>query len=144
MRGTDASILTACTSLTTVYSANAEHAAKFHAGVPPTLNGWDMLPMLCLHRVGQPRAHSAQRPQFARVVTTTWSPGRTVVTSEPTASTTPAPSWPMTTGVGNGMVPSSTDWSLWHTPAATIFTLTSPAPGSRTSSRSVTVAFSPS
>ena len=65
------------------------------------------------------------------------------MTSEPTASTIPAPSCPITTGVGNGMVPSSTDWSLWQTPAATIRTSTSPAPGARTSSASVISAFSP-
>ena len=47
------------------------------------------------------------------------------------ASTTPAPSWPSTDGAGNGMVPSMTDRSEWHTPAATIRTLTSLGPGSR-------------
>jgi len=138
------SILTAWTSSTTVCSANTEAAAKFQAGSPPTVNGWVMLPMLFLHRVGHPVAHAAHRPQLARVVTTTWSPGATVVTSLPTSSTTPAPSWPITTGVGNGIVPSSTDWSLWHTPAATIRTRTSPGPGSLTSTASLTTAPVPS
>ena len=41
----------------------------------------------------------------------------------------PAPSWPRTDGAFQGMVPSSTDRSEWHTPAATIFTLTSVGPG---------------
>ena len=53
----------------------------------------------------------------------------TLVTPAPTASTTPAPSWPSTTGVGNGMVPSITDTSVWHSPARSMRTSTSPGPG---------------
>ena len=49
---------------------------------------------------------------------TTWSPTLTERTSEPTASTTPAPSWPSTDGAFHGMVPLITERSLWHTPAA--------------------------
>ena len=44
----------------------------------------------------------------------------------------PVPSWPSTTGVGNGMVPSITDTSLWQTPAAWRSTRTSSARTSRT------------
>src|SRR5437016_13098305 len=44
----------------------------------------------------------------------------------------------MTSGVGNGMVPSMTLTSLWHTPAAAIRTRTSLAPGARASRSSVT------
>ena len=80
-------------------------------------------------------------PQLAIVASTTWSPGCKVVTAPPTASTTPAPSWPSTAGVGQGMVPSMTLMSLWHTPAFTMRTTTSVGPGSRTSSPSVTSAF---
>ncbi len=65
-------------------------------------------------------------------------PGATWVTPAPTASTTPAPSCPSTTGTGNGMVPSTTDRSLWHNPAAEMATSTSPGPGSRTSRSSTT------
>ena len=60
---------------------------------------------------------------------TTLSPGDTLVTPSPTASTTPAPSCPSTPGAGNGMSPSRASASVWHTPDATIFTSTSPARG---------------
>ena len=79
--------------------------------------------------VGWPRSQAAQRPQLPSVVSTTWSPTFTLVTASPTCSTTPAPSWPRTTGVGNGMVPSTTDTSLWHSPALTMRTRTSCGPG---------------
>ena len=85
-------------------------------------------PIALRHMVGRPRSQSAQAPQLASVDSATWSPGPTWVTPAPTASTTPAPSWPSTTGTGNGMVPSTTDRSLWHSPAAEIATSTSPGP----------------
>src|ERR1700694_4766869 len=59
----------------------------------------------------------------------------------PTSSTSPAPSWPSTEGDGQGIVPLITLMSLWHTPAATIRTLTSAGPGARTSKSSVISAF---
>ena len=55
-----------------------------------------------------------------------------------TAATTPAPSWPSTAGVGNGMVPFTTDTSEWHSPAAWTRTRTSFARRSRTSTSSRT------
>ena len=58
-------------------------------------------------------------PQLETVAMTTWSPGFTRVTREPTASTTPAPSWPISEGAGHGIVPSRRLTSLWQTPAAT-------------------------
>ena len=78
------------------------------------------------------------------MVITTWSPGARPVTSEPTSSMIPAPSWPMTTGGGNGMVPSMTDRSLWHTPAETMRTFTSVGAVSRTSTSVATAAVLPS
>ena len=48
----------------------------------------------------------------------TWSPTATSVTPSPTASTTPAPSWPSTTGSGFGVAPVITFQSLWQTPLA--------------------------
>ena len=69
---------------------------------------------------------------------TTWSPGLTERTSLPTASTTPAPSWPSTDGAFHGMVPLMTDRSLWQTPAAPMATRTSVGPGSPMVSWSVT------
>ena len=74
-----------------------------------------------------------QVPQLCRVAMTTWSPTLTERTSEPTASTTPAPSWPSTDGAFHGMVPLITDRSLWHTPAAPMATRTSVGPGRRRS-----------
>ncbi len=88
--------------------------------------------------------HHLHAPQNAIVCSTTWSPGFTLVTASPTASTTPAPSWPSTAGGGHGIVPSSTLRSLWHSPAVVTRTLTSVGPGGRTSTSSRTAAFSPS
>ena len=102
-----------------------------------------MLPMVVRHHVGRPVLHQRHMPQLARVETTTWSPGFTMVTADPTSSTTPAPSCPSTDGEGQGMVPSTTLRSLWHTPAAAVRTTTSVAPGARTSSSSVSSALSP-
>ncbi len=42
---------------------------------------------------------------------TTWSPTARRVTPSPKASTTPAPSWPSTMGIGRGRLPSMTDRS---------------------------------
>ncbi len=69
--------------------------------------------------------------------------GRDLVTPGPTASTMPAPSWPRTDGGFQGIVPSITDRSEWHTPAAWTATSTSPRPGSLTVSWSVTSASLP-
>ena len=64
------------------------------AGSPLKVKGWDTLPRVFTHQVGWPVLQARHVPQLARVAMTTWSPGLTEVTSEPTASTTPAPSWP--------------------------------------------------
>ena len=68
--------------------------------------------------VGWPLSQAEHWPQFDRVEITTWSPTVRPLTAEPTSDTMPTPSWPSTTGVGNGMVPSITDTSLWHTPGS--------------------------
>src|ERR1700694_519826 len=140
-RGTSLSIGTTWISFTTVISLNADVAAKLKAGSPRTVKGLVMFPMLCRHQVGLPVLQWRHIPQLARVVMTTWSPGLTLDTSSPTSSTIPAPSWPSTEGDGQGIVPLITLMSLWHTPAATIRTLTSAGPGARTSKSSVISAF---
>jgi hypothetical protein len=56
--------------------------------------------------------HARQRPQFAIVDKTMWSPGRTDVTPSPTRSTTPAPSCPSAAGACQGIVPSMTETSV--------------------------------
>ncbi len=102
-----------------------------------------MLPSELLHHVGWPVPQARQAPQLAKVAITTWSPGFTDRTASPTASTMPAPSCPSTAGAGKGMVPSITDRSEWHTPAACMRICTSFDPGPRTSSSSVTSTPSP-
>jgi hypothetical protein len=47
----------------------------------------------------------------------------------PTSRTCPAASWPRTIGVGRGRLPSTTDRSEWHSPAASTRTSSSPGPG---------------
>src|SRR4051812_10466027 len=141
--GTSLSIGTACTSFTTVSSANDDVAAKLPAGSPPTVKISRRLPRVLRHQVGLPTEHWSQMPQLETVAMTTWSPGFTRVTSDPTASTTPAPSWPMSDGAGHGMVPSRRLTSLWQTPAATSRTSTSSGPGSITVTSSRTSAPSP-
>ena len=136
--GTSLGMRTACTSLTTVTSEKTDEAAKFEAGSPLKVKGVVMLPSELLHHDGCPVLQARQTPQLASVAMTTWSPGLTEVTEDPTASTTPAPSCPITSGAGKGMVPSMTERSEWHTPAACMRTWTSLGPGARTSSSSVT------
>ena len=80
---------------------------------------------------GRPAAHMAHAPHDSND-STTWSPTATLVTSGATATTSPAPSWPSTTGGGNMIVPFRTDTSLWQRPAASMRTRTSPARRSRT------------
>ena len=70
-------------------------------------------------------------------------PTRSVCTPGPTASTTPAPSWPIAIGVGRGHSPSRTWRSEWQTPDARIRTRTSPARGSASSTVSTTVGLPP-
>ena len=51
---------------------------------------------------GCPLRHCGQAPQNPDRQATTWSPGFTVVTAPPTASTTPDPSWPITMAWSRG------------------------------------------
>ncbi len=138
LSGTSGSMTTAWVSLTTTCSVNTPVLAKLKAFSPPTVKGRDSRPIVSRQWVGWPRSQAAQRPQLPSVVRTTWSPTATFDTASPTCSTTPAPSWPSTTGVGNGMVPSTTDTSLWQRPALTIRTRTSCGRGSRTATSSRT------
>src|SRR3989442_787034 len=54
--------------------------------------------------VTSPFRQARQRPQNGTMENDTWSPGRTCDTPSPTASTTPAPSWPNT--IVSRLVPS--------------------------------------
>src|SRR5262245_40774328 len=71
----------------------------------------------------------------------TWSPTLTLSTPGPTRSTTPAASWPSTTGKGCGTSPLMRWEALWHTPLATHRTCTSCGPGSSSSTSSITRGF---
>src|SRR5207248_5573221 len=62
----------------------------------------------------------------------TWSPRANSLTPSPTSSTTPAPSWPSTSGSGSAMVPLIAERSEWHTPQAPRRTSTSPRLGAST------------
>src|SRR5262249_19566441 len=131
--GTRGSTGMALCSRTSVSSAKAEALANWYAGVPRIANGVVSFGLgAWRHAVGLPPSHAAHRPQCASVDRMTASPSFTLVTPGPTASTTPAPSCPSTTGTGYGMVPLMTLWSEWQRPAARIATRTSPGAGSRT------------
>jgi hypothetical protein len=64
----------------------------------------------------------------------TWSPGARPCTPAPISSTTPAPSWPGTTGHGISTDPSIAFRSSLHTPLACSRTRTSPRRGGASSS----------
>src|SRR3990172_5452599 len=80
-------------------------------------------------RVGRPLTHISQCPQNTDRQQMTWSPGFTYVTWSPTASTIPAASWARIGGGGSGYSPSTKCRSLWQTPEATVWTMTSRAIG---------------
>ena len=75
------------------------------------------------------RTSCSARRTAGRTVTT-WSPGLEVVDLGPTSVTTPAPSWPPSTGAhGSGITPSSRCSSEWQMPEAASWIITSPALG---------------
>ena len=51
-----------------------------------------------MQRLVRPLRQWTHSPHSGANRVTTWSPGRTILTPSPTASTTPAPSWPSTHG----------------------------------------------
>jgi len=88
-------------------------------------------------RWGWPLSQEWQWPQLGTKLRMTRSPDLTMVTPSPTDSTMPEPSWPST--AGNAMV-ASPFWkcrSLRHTPAARIFTSTSPRLGGSSATVSI-------
>src|SRR5690348_15062998 len=88
------------------------------------------------HRLCMPRAQYEQRPQDGRKLRTTESPSATWLTLPPTLTTTPAPSWPPTTGNGIGMSPVTRCSSEWHSPLAVSLTRTSLSFGASSSTSS--------
>ena len=89
---------TICGSVTTVWVARVPQCRTPVSTCPPARwrrRGWCSS---CPHRRGAPRRHCRHRPHGTAQVMTTRSPAATDVTPSPTASTTPAPSWPSSIG----------------------------------------------
>jgi hypothetical protein len=81
-------------------------------------------------RFCMPLAHGRHRPQPGMNCSTTWSPGATLLTADPTCSTMPAPSCPPANGSFIAGMSPVTRWSSeWQRPAATILMRTSVGPG---------------
>ena len=142
-RSSPASTRTQVCAATTVRSANDE-AVQWLIGPPAPWNRTVpsiMVPASdhpCIsQRFGRPWVHIRQAPQYGSHVRITWSPGATFVTPAPTASTTPAPSWPKMAGSGQGNEPSMVCRSEWQTPLAASRTATSPARGPSISTSSI-------
>src|SRR5215472_18225857 len=86
------------------------------------------------HRFCRPVEQYRHVPQAGMKEHTTWSPTRTRVTPGPTASITPAPSWPPTIGSRPVLSPVCRCSSEWHMPDALKAIRTSPCLGSSSSS----------
>src|SRR5439155_25046056 len=105
-KGTSLSIFTAACSLTTISSANVPVPANANSCSSPAVNLWlALVTKPRLHSCGWPRRQSAHVPHGGIQLMITWSPGATLVTPSPTATTSPAPSWPSTAGIPTGIVP---------------------------------------
>ena len=88
-------------------------------------------------RLRRPARQARHCPHDGTNENATRSPGATCVTRSPTASTTPAPSWPSTIGQRPcPSAPSARCTSEWQTPAAATRTSTSSALGSSSSTSS--------
>ena len=94
--GTSFGIATACEDSTTTCSAKAPVRSPCTIAAPsPEESGLaSSSGKLVSQATGAPWAQKWHWPQARISVTTTWSPGLTFETPAPTASTTPAASWP--------------------------------------------------
>ena len=90
---------------TRVFSAKAPMPSAGESGWPSRVIFCVALKVLKQYQ-GRPRRHDRHEPHTARQFRTTKSPGATSVTSGPTASTTPAASWPRRNGNSSLMPPS--------------------------------------
>ena len=97
-----AGMTTSCDWSTTTDSANPATRMPALSGWPVRL--WSRCSVMSANcpsqRYAAPVRQGPQPPQVRRSETTTRSPGRTRVTPGPTSLTTPAASWPATTGGG--------------------------------------------
>ena len=128
--GISSEILIAAVAGRTVSSTHVPHWAMANTGEPPAVNrgGLVCASTKSRQRLGWPRRQKKQAPQGGTHEMITWSPSVTFVTPSPTATTSPAPSWPSTHGTGLGSVPSCTLTSEWQTPLAMTLIRTSPEP----------------
>ena len=91
---------------TRVFSAKEPMPSAGESSVPSSrVIFWVALKVLKQYH-GSPRLQARQSPHTARQLSTTKSPGATSVTSGPTASTTPAASWPSRNGKSSLIPPS--------------------------------------
>ena len=91
---------------TRVFSAKAPMPRAGERGVPSVSVIFCVALWVSKQYQGRPRRHARHSPQTARQLRTTKSPGSTDVTSGPTASTTPAASWPRRNG-NSSLIPPS-------------------------------------
>ncbi len=93
----------ACTS---VFSANAPMPSAGVSSVPSSSVIFCAALWVSKQYQGRPRRQARHSPHTARQLRTTKSPGATSVTPSPTASTTPAASWPSRNG-NSSLIPPS-------------------------------------
>ena len=106
----DGSTLVHCPAATRVFSAKAPMPSAGDSSVPARSPSANVIFCVALwvakQYCGSPRLQARQSPHTARQLRTTKSPGATPVTSGPTASTTPAASWPSRNG-NSSLIPPS-------------------------------------
>ena len=102
----DGSTLVHCPAATSVFSAKAPMPRAGESSVPSASVIFWVALWVAKQYHGSPRRQARQLPQTARQLRITKSPGATEVTSSPTASTTPAASWPSRNGKSSLMPPS--------------------------------------
>lgn len=126
------SIFTTLASCAVIWSAKVPSPVRLIATEPSprVAFGLSIVSASSEHRFDWPLRHQKQWPHAGTNDAITWSPTLTRVTSDPTHSMTPVPSWPRMHGGGIAMVPFAAERSEWHTPLAPIRTTTSLGPGS--------------
>ncbi len=130
--GTSVSTRTTQASCTVIWSANVPRAVRAMALLPSArvALGRKLIWLPSSQRFDCPCRQKKHAPQAGTNDAMTRSPTATRLTSGPTHSTVPAPSWPRMHGGGMGSAPLVTETSEWHTPLAPIRTMTSRGPGS--------------
>ncbi len=109
--------------------AEAGESLELGAVRAPRARGTNMTGYVSADRLDWSCRQYQHTPHVGMNEPMTRSPTWTRVTSVPTDSTMPVPSWPRISGRA-GIVPLITERSEWHTPLAVMRTITSPGPGS--------------